>query len=71
MRNIIKYKIEKLAEEARDCDERNAAIVLFGLAGAMCADEDHDFAGSVQDYIRNTLLPRLERGNELDTASKN
>ena len=60
MKDIIEKKIIELAEDAESCNEPNAAIVLFALAGSMKGKMVYLFAEKVQAFIKYIMLPNLE-----------
>ena len=64
MENILKNEICKevieLAEKAKAYSEINAACVLFALAGSIKGESDFMLAKKIQEYIKDTLLPKVE-----------
>ena len=60
MKDVITKKIIELGEESKLCNEPNAAIVLFALAGSMKGELDYILAEKVQAFIKDVMLPNLQ-----------
>jgi len=70
-RQVIIEKLDQLIETAKQLEEDNVVIVLLALCGAKISDQDRALAKTVQNYVRDTLMPENKTKMINIQASKN